>query len=221
MNDSFKLERVPGTPVSDDELIEDLKRVSDSQGITAVTQKAYEEHGKYNPSTIIRRFDTWNKALSKAGLTLSNELSLSDEKLFENILTLWQHYGRQPRRAELAKPPSTISQSPYNRRFSTWTSALQEFVNYANQADIDSVESSTTPSKEKRKTGRDPSIRLRYKVLQRDSFKCCSCGSSPATNQEVVLHVDHVTPWSKGGDTTLENLQTLCSTCNLGKSNAL
>ena len=35
----------------------------------------------------------------------------------------------------------------------------------------------------------------------------------------VELHVDHIKPWSKGGETVLENLQTLCATCNLGKSN--
>ncbi|MBE5769482.1 MAG: HNH endonuclease [Clostridiales bacterium] len=26
-------------------------------------------------------------------------------------------------------------------------------------------------------------------------------------------------PWSKGGQTTIDNLQTLCESCNLGKSN--
>jgi len=31
--------------------------------------------------------------------------------------------------------------------------------------------------------------------------------------------VDHITAWSNGGETILENLQTLCSDCNLGKSN--
>jgi len=34
----------------------------------------------------------------------------------------------------------------------------------------------------------------------------------------VVLHIDHVTPWSKGGETEMDNLQTLCEPCNLGKS---
>ncbi|WP_343324290.1 HNH endonuclease signature motif containing protein [Streptococcus sp. Marseille-P8640] len=37
----------------------------------------------------------------------------------------------------------------------------------------------------------------------------------------VVLHVDHIIPWSKGGETVLGNLQTLCSKCNLGKSDLL
>ncbi|MCL4507775.1 MAG: HNH endonuclease [Chloroflexi bacterium] len=35
----------------------------------------------------------------------------------------------------------------------------------------------------------------------------------------MELHVDHILAWSKGGETVLENLQTLCSVCNLGKSN--
>ena len=56
------------------------------------------------------------------------------------------------------------------------------------------------------------------KVLQRDRFTCCKCGASPAIKLGVELHVDHVIPWSKGGETVLANLQTLCSVCNIGKS---
>jgi 5-methylcytosine-specific restriction endonuclease McrA len=44
------------------------------------------------------------------------------------------------------------------------------------------------------------------------------CGASPAKDPAVTLHVDHIEPWSKGGTTTLDNLQTLCSTCNIGKA---
>ena len=68
------------------------------------------------------------------------------------------------------------------------------------------------------KTSRDINLRLRFRVLQRDNFKCCACGASPAKDPAVELHVDHITPWAKGGETVFENLQTLCSKCNLGKS---
>ena len=34
----------------------------------------------------------------------------------------------------------------------------------------------------------------------------------------IILHVDHIKAWAKGGETVLENLQTLCSVCNIGKS---
>ena len=182
-------------------------------------QKTYRKHGSYDDTTLSRRFGSWNKALLAVGLSLSNEIAISDERLFENLLTLWQHYGRQPRKAELAKVPSTISQSPYSRRFSSWTAALQAFVDFANSKDVDPVKSMPYAARHShRKTGRASSLRLRWKVLQRDRFTCCACGSSPAFTPGVELQVDHIFPWSKGGETVLKNLQTLCFRCNRGKS---
>lgn len=178
----------------------------------------YNEFGKYNNTTVARRFGSWNNALIRAGLTVSNEVNISDERLFENLLRLWQHYGRQPRRSELEKSPSRISQGPYNRRFKSWTAALESFVEYANSGGTD-VPAAPLNSETQPKVGRDPSLRLRWHVLQRDRFTCCACGASPAATLGVELHVDHITPWSKGGETVLSNLQTLCSVCNLGKSN--
>lgn len=54
---------------------------------------------------------------------------------------------------------------------------------------------------------------LRNKIFKRDSFKCGSCGS------EENLQIDHIVPFSKGGLTTIKNLQTLCKTCNVSKGN--
>ncbi len=76
-----------------------------------------------------------------------------------------------------------------------------------------------TPTNVQAEDRRDPSIGLRFKVLQRDRFKCVLCGDHPARNAECVLHVDHVTPWSKGGKTREDNLRTLCATCNVGRGN--
>ena len=70
-----------------------------------------------------------------------------------------------------------------------------------------------------RRTKRDINLRLRFLVMKRDNFKCCMCGRSPATTPNLELHIDHIKPWSKGGETVIENLQTLCADCNLGKSN--
>ncbi|MBI3662399.1 MAG: HNH endonuclease [Acidobacteria bacterium] len=57
--------------------------------------------------------------------------------------------------------------------------------------------------------------------MKRDNFSCRACGASPALRPGIALHVDHIIPWSRGGDTIDENLQTLCDACNLGKSNVL
>ena len=59
------------------------------------------------------------------------------------------------------------------------------------------------------------SAKLRYKVLQRDGFKCKLCGRTQEDG--VKLHVDHIFPVSKGGKTEMSNLRTLCDECNLGK----
>jgi Homing endonuclease associated repeat/HNH endonuclease len=214
----YKLERVTGQPVSDEDLLNDLRATAEATGKNTIGMLSYREKGKYDDTTISRRFGSWNKALVAADLKIANSSDLTDERLFENILVLWQHYGRQPRRSELAGKLSSISQSPYNRRFGSWTAALEAFVVYANDAELDAPqEISTEPSR--RTTSRDPSLRLRWRVLQRDRFTCCSCGASPALTPGVELHVDHILAWSKGGETVFHNLQTLCSPCNLGKSN--
>lgn len=215
----FQLERVSGAPVSNDEILSDLRRAAELAGTTVVTQKLYSEFGRYNPSTALRRFGTWNNAVVAAGLQIANEINLTDERLFENIMLLWEHFGRQPRRAELGKPPSVISQSAYLRRFDSWTDALTQFVAYANAKDTrppGPVEISKG-----HKTGRDVSLRLRFRVMKRDNFSCRACGASPALEPGLTLHVDHIVAWSLGGETLDENLQTLCEPCNLGKSNVL
>ena len=68
------------------------------------------------------------------------------------------------------------------------------------------------------KTKRDINLRLRFLVMKRDNFKCVVCGRSPAKDPEIELHIDHIIAWANGGETVFENLQTLCSLCNIGKS---
>lgn len=216
--EKFQITRVQGAPVSDAELLADLRRVSELVGTIKVTQALYIAHGRFDVRNLSRRFGTWNKALLAAGLSLSNEIDIPDERLFENVLALWQHYGRQPRRAELSRSPSQISQGPYRRRFRSWMEALKNFAAWANAADDPQNVPSTSPdSRQGRRVGRDPSLRLRFRVMLRDRFTCKQCGASPAKHLGVELHIDHITPWSKGGETNSENLQTLCSNCNLGK----
>jgi len=58
---------------------------------------------------------------------------------------------------------------------------------------------------------------IRWQVFERDDFKCVACGSSAIDG--AILHVDHIIPRSKGGKDVMENYQTLCHKCNIGKSN--
>lgn len=56
---------------------------------------------------------------------------------------------------------------------------------------------------------------LRSLVLARDGMICGICGGQIASRAE--LHIDHIKPWSKGGPTTLGNLQATHAACNMKK----
>jgi hypothetical protein len=58
---------------------------------------------------------------------------------------------------------------------------------------------------------------MRWQVFQRDMWKCVACGRT--SHDGAILHVDHIIPQSRGGSSTLDNYQTLCDICNIGKSN--
>ncbi len=57
--------------------------------------------------------------------------------------------------------------------------------------------------------------KLRSEVLNRDKHSCRWCNRSAVDG--VTLHIDHVHPEFFKGSTTIDNLGTLCSECNLGK----
>ncbi|MGV9667888.1 TerD family protein [Nocardia niigatensis] len=52
---------------------------------------------------------------------------------------------------------------------------------------------------------------VKAQVWQRDAGKCAQCGA------QEYLEFDHVIPWSRGGATSVDNLQILCRGCNLAK----
>lgn len=206
---------------TDDELIEDLRNVAKEQNLSSLSMLEYNIYGSFDNSTIIRRFGTWNHALDLAGIGCRNRFH-TELELFNNMERVWIAKGKQPVRRDMDnKLYSTISSGAYMRKYIKWSNALKAFVEYINQdvGNMDSLETINEPNG--RKTSRDINLRLRFKVMQRDNFKCCLCGASPAKDASTVLHIDHIVPWSKGGETTIDNLQTLCSKCNLGKSNLL
>lgn len=213
--------------ISDDEIIVDLKRVADSID-SNLTQNIYKDLGKYTPSNIARRFKSWNKALELAGIPVKTYRDISKEDLFKNIENVWISLGRQPKYIEMKFPLSKYTSATYETYFGKWNMALEQFIEYINTED-ESTEEQVKANDEKakdskieaiHKTKREISDRMRFRVLMRDGFTCKSCGRSPVKELGVELHVDHIIPWSKGGETEESNLETKCKECNLGKGNA-
>ena len=94
----------------------------------------------------------------------------------------------------------------YYREFGGWNNALRE-------TGLSTWNNAICVDKDKRDIG----DKLRFAIFKQDNYKCVICGSSPAIDPSVVLHVDHILAFSKGGKTEASNLRTLCSRCNLGK----
>ena len=129
-------------------------------------------------------------------------IRIPDDELLARLLTLAGELGRTPTTRE-------VSNEPYlRRRFGSYNKAV--------------IAAGLTPNIKLpdsffQRERSLVSLSLRYKILKRDSFKCTYCGGTPAKG--YILHVDHITPRSKGGDTVETNLTTACWLCNTGKSN--
>lgn len=206
---------------TDEELLQDLVAADaklKAQG-KSLTFRSYGELGTYSADTIRVRFGSWNDGLRRAGLVISEEKNIPIEALFDNLKVVWITKGKQPVFRDMGIPPSQYTASTYQDRFGSWRKALEEFVASVTQ-ERNAILSEEVEIKSKRvikRTKRDPSLGLRFLVLKRDNFCCAACGRSPATVVGLVLEIDHVFPWSEGGETIEENLQTLCFDCNRGK----
>ena len=213
-------------PLTRETVIEGLRAYAAEFPGTPVTQKEIASRLGVDKSNITRKFGKWQDLLSEVGISsVPLGRRYTDEECYENIVALWTHYGRQPSFAELNRLPSTVGSKAYVRRWGGWRAALGAFIKYVNQEpladqEIISEKSGTetsTPQIAPVATPRSISLSLRYKVLSRDRFRCVICGRSPAKDPNIELHVDHILPWSRGGQNTEENLRTLCFDCNLGK----
>ncbi|WP_429544315.1 HNH endonuclease [Pseudomonas frederiksbergensis] len=77
---------------------------------------------------------------------------------------------------------------------------------------ISAYQSAVLPPRRRAKKKPIPSS-LRVQVFARDGHACLRCGCSVL----MRLRADHVIPESKGGVASMDNLQTLCMSCNSWK----
>lgn len=216
--------------LSREECLDDLRRVASQLGTQSLTVQEYRRHGQFTEGPYRRIFGAWPAALREAGLNVSDGYreSRTEDELHKNLEHVWRTIGRQPKQSDMRPPTSTVSHDVYCRRFGSWRAALESFVALVNaepqsqqQPISNMIASAATvpePIPAPQRTSRSVSWRLRFLVMRRDGFKCLHCGRNPATHPGTVLVIDHIEAWSKGGETTYGNLQTLCEPCNGGKS---
>jgi len=208
------------------EIIEKLQSIAKQLGRDNVTQHELAELGGISSRPIKRLFGSYRAALEAAGFSQNKGgLRYTDEECFENLLNVWTVLGRQPACSDMKNPPSYVGLKAYIIRWGSWRKALAAFVEVANDDDVQSPTTHVPEEQKKpllqKRTSREIGWKLRYRILQRDRFRCCLCGRSPSTHPEIVLHADHILAWANGGETTFQNLRTLCNECNIGKGTLL
>lgn len=114
-----------------DQIVEELRRVAGLLNRQTLTVDDFKRHATIGADAVRARFGTWPKAIRVAGLEPVNHgKRYSDEDCFENLLSVWTHYGRQPRYQEMNASPSIVGGKAYMTRWGTWNRAIHAFTDY-------------------------------------------------------------------------------------------
>jgi len=226
----------------EEKILEELEKAAKYFNYIEFGRRDFDKIADISSSVVRKHFagswttalDVLKKHLQQKGLDLSPRPHApnrvySDKDLFEEMERVWQKVGQRPSHTEWEMSEPKISYQCYKQRFGGWVNACNKFIEYKMGAEI-LADDFILPEREDAKTltkvntnykqenSRNISLSVRLKVLNRDNFRCVFCGKSPATDIGTKLHLDHIKPFSKGGKSIIENLQTLCEECNLGKS---
>lgn len=220
-------------PIAENILLKDMIRTDKKLKKDELSIAEYRTHGKYSDTAVSNKFGSWNRAIALANLKICSYGRISKYSLMKNLELVWRKLGRRPLRKELLPPLSLYSPGTYQNHFGSFNNALDElytyikdkrkYLNQLRTFETEKMEKLTSDAlagkKLRKKRRKNITYRLRYMVLNRDRYKCLACGASPSDDKKVNLQIDHIIPLSKGGETTIKNLQTLCSICNNGKGN--
>ena len=230
----YTLERPRVNQYPMEKIIAELRRVASLYGNRHFSRREFD--GKAigcKGSVVLSRFGSWQAALDAAGLKLGkvkkDRSQITNDQLFEELGRVWKLLGHRPSKDEWESVGAKYSYTTYKTRFNGWVSACAAFIENISirnegQASQPETQASGTrklkvASEIQSEEKRNIPMKLRYRVLTRDSYKCVLCGRSPAAHVGISLHTDHIIPFSQGGKTLLENLRTLCNECNWGKGN--
>ena len=99
--------------ISEEELIDDIKRVAQEISPLKLTQKNYNKKGKYTTVTISKYLGGWNKIKDELNLETYCHFDIKEKELFKNLEAVWITLGRAPGRRDMIKPLSGYSEGPY------------------------------------------------------------------------------------------------------------
>ncbi|MFQ6009650.1 MAG: homing endonuclease associated repeat-containing protein [Candidatus Aenigmatarchaeota archaeon] len=113
---------------SKEELIEYLQKKAEELGRTPTTEDIKADKSMPNPSTYIKWFGSYNKALEAAGIELNRDFKheYSEQELIELLQNKAKELGKTPSKREIDRDKSMPRSSTYMRKFGSWNNALEE-----------------------------------------------------------------------------------------------
>ena len=134
------MEKKRKTHISDDAILEELKRLAGiirKNSVSSEDFRKLRKDGKVSEgvseSIIYTRFRYWNKALKKAGLEVTHRQNIPNEEIFESINIVWNKLGKQPSYNEYNEDKSSFSASLLESRFGSYLKAIEAYINWKNQ----------------------------------------------------------------------------------------
>jgi len=240
----FEFGRHKISKIPREKVIAELEKVTKHFNYTDFKQDDFDKIADISYYKAYREFGSWGKVMEFLADHFKNQgidfkittrrSSYSVQEMFDEMERIWRQLGHRPSRNEWVAAQPKISYDSLYRHFGGWTNACLKFIEYKSGGVItvgderqereQEVQPTSVENKENNsqrpkvvEKSRTVPLSLRMKVLSRDNFRCVFCGRSPATDIGTKLHIDHIVPFANGGGNTLENLQTLCEECNLGK----
>jgi hypothetical protein len=219
----FEIDRVK-THASKAEIVASLREYGRLHQCETFGMREYDIWKKrlVTSDTIRRQFGSWAKALQDAGFRAVRGQKVDPAAMVEAFRACWKEQRSVP---SLRQLEAFLERKKYPFRvktYGTFFGGLGRLAKRIVQTQNGELsEADLLRRIESERLTRPPiSQRLRYAILKRDREQCVKCGASPKKNSEVTLEVDHIIPFAKGGTNDPTNLQTLCWSCNQGKTDA-
>jgi hypothetical protein len=224
----FKFDRPRQDRIADEVIIAELKRIAELVGFRTFTRHEFDQMASAcKGSVVLGRFKTWKMALEATGLNLRAHKNPRKDQipqgdLLGELAGIWRRLGHRPSKTEWDNSDAKYSYTTYKIRFGGWVNACMALVEGGDEAEPPPRQFDQPTkliSEIPKEKSRNVPLKMRLAVLKRDDYKWILCGRSPATHAGVTLHLDHIVPYTNGGETVRENLRTLCKECNWGKGN--
>lgn len=150
-----------------------------------------------------RLWHAWKRAMIRAWQ--------ADEQNLTRQVHIWR--GNHRRRSADGQLPPRENYGPWYAGWPGWEDILGPRPDKGDG--YDQIVSAWYAARPHEKTPRASLGRSqRFAILERDGFRCRYCGRAAP---DVVLHVDHIHPKSRGGTDDDSNLGASCVDCNFGK----